>query len=89
MFLPWGYDLTMWGVSFGFLVAFIFGPEFYTTPIFGLTPTFLLEITLYSSGVLTSHTMIAWNIYKFDKLNSFQAGVDFSLAGPIEIKLDK
>lgn len=64
MFLPWGYDLVMWGCTGALLLAYILGPEFYVTKIFGISPTVWLEMTLYSSGVLTSHTVIGWNIYK-------------------------
>ena len=64
MFLPWAYDATLWGCTFALLLAFICGPELFLTPIFGITPTLLLEVVLYTSGVLTSHTVIAWNIYK-------------------------
>jgi ethanolaminephosphotransferase len=64
MFLPWTYDLVHWGCSLALLGAFVFGPELYITPIFGLSPTAWVEITLYTSGVLTSHPVIAWNIYK-------------------------
>lgn len=64
MFLPWGYDFTMWGCSFALLFAFAFGPELYVTPIFGYTPTFLTEVLLYTSGAITSYPMIVWNIYK-------------------------
>lgn len=64
MFLPWAYDFVMWGCSFALLGAYVLGPRFYTTPIFGVTPTIWLELTLYTSGVLTSHTVIAYNIYK-------------------------
>jgi ethanolaminephosphotransferase len=64
MFLPWGYDFTMWGCSLALLLAFAVGPELYVTPIFGYTPTFLTEVTLYTSGAITSYPMIVWNIYK-------------------------
>lgn len=61
-------DPVMWGCTFALLGAAILGPQIYVTPIFGLTPTNWLEITLYTSGVLTSHPVIAWNIYKYDKV---------------------
>lgn len=64
MFLPWGYDYTLWGCTVALLLAFIVGPSFYVTPIFGLSPTTCTEIVLYTSTVLTSYPMITWNIYK-------------------------
>lgn len=69
MFLPWGYDFVMWGCSLTLLFAYTLGPSFYVTPIFGLTPTHWLELTLYISGVCSSHTVIAWNIYKWEKIS--------------------
>lgn len=67
MFLPWGYDFVMWGCALTLFVAYVFGPSFYVTPIFGLTPTVLMEILLYSSGIVSSWTVIAWNIYKWEE----------------------
>ncbi|CRL01603.1 CLUMA_CG014202, isoform A [Clunio marinus] len=64
MFLPYAYDFVMWGCAITFLVAFFFGPSIFVTPIFGFTPTFLTEILCYTSGVISSHPIIAWNIYK-------------------------
>lgn len=66
MFLPWGYDFTLCGCTLALLFAFFFGPAFYVTPIFGVSPTTLLEITLYTSSVITSHPIIVWNIYKYE-----------------------
>lgn len=63
----------MWGCTFALLGAAILGPQIYVTPIFGLSPTNWLEITLYTSGVLTSHPVIAWNIYKYDKLGKISS----------------
>lgn len=64
MYMPWAYDVILWSCTFALLGAYILGPKFYVTPMFGFTPTFLTEVILYTSGVLTSHTVIAWNIYK-------------------------
>lgn len=54
----------MWSCAILLFIAFAVGPAFYVTPILGFTPTFCLEIIIYSSCVCTSHTVIAWNIYK-------------------------
>lgn len=64
MFLPWGYDFVMWGCAGVLFLAFAVGPSFYVTPIFGWSPTVLTEILLYTSGSLSSHPIIAYNIYK-------------------------
>lgn len=54
----------MWSCALLHLIAFAIGPAFYVTPLFGFKPTDLLEIIIYLSTVCTSHTVIAWNIYK-------------------------
>lgn len=55
----------MWSCSFTLLIAGIFGPQLFVTPIFGITPTVYVELIMYVSGLLTSHPVIAWNIYKY------------------------
>uniref|UniRef100_A0A023EUD9 Putative sn-12-diacylglycerol ethanolamine-and cholinephosphotransferase n=1 Tax=Aedes albopictus TaxID=7160 RepID=A0A023EUD9_AEDAL len=64
MFLPWGYDFLMWGVSLTMAATGIFGPEIWQVPIFGVRPCLYFEMALYVSGLLTSHPIIAYNIYK-------------------------
>ncbi|XP_021701606.1 ethanolaminephosphotransferase 1 isoform X3 [Aedes aegypti] len=64
MFLPWGYDFLMWGVSLTMAATGIFGPEIWQVPIFGVKPCVMFEVALYVSGLLTSHPIIAYNIYK-------------------------
>ncbi|XP_070495056.1 ethanolaminephosphotransferase 1 isoform X2 [Chironomus tepperi] len=64
LFLPYAYDYVMWSCSFTLLIAGIFGPKLFVTPIFGITPTVYVELIMYISGLLTSHPVIAWNIYK-------------------------
>jgi ethanolaminephosphotransferase len=64
LFLPYGYDYVMWACSITLLVAGIFGPQLFVLEIFGHTVTFYVEIIMYLGGILTSHPVIAWNIYK-------------------------
>lgn len=64
MFLPWGYDFLMWGVSLTMAATGIFGPEIWQIPIFGVKPCLIFEITLYVSAMITSHPVIIYNIYK-------------------------
>lgn len=64
MFLPWGYDFIMWGVSITLAVTGIFGAQIWQIPIFGVKPVLIFELTLYISGLLTSHPIILYNIYK-------------------------
>ncbi|XP_055917263.1 ethanolaminephosphotransferase 1 isoform X1 [Eupeodes corollae] len=64
MFLPWGYDFTMWGVTLVLLFTFIVGPSFWqTTQIFGLTTANVFEISLPVTAMMSSHPIIIRNIY--------------------------
>lgn len=71
MFFTSSYDFVMWSCAILLFIAFVVGPAFYTTPIFGMTPTLILEIVIYISCVCTSHTVIAWNIYKWACTDGF------------------
>ncbi|CAH0702522.1 unnamed protein product [Spodoptera exigua] len=65
MFLPWGYDFTMIGSCILLLVTSVFGPEAWHIPLPGnITPGVIFEFVLYFSAMLTSQTVILWNIYK-------------------------
>lgn len=64
LFLPYAYDYVMWACSITLLIAGIAGPHLFVTPIFGYLPTLYVEIIMYVTGAITSHPVIAWNIYK-------------------------
>ncbi|XP_028034335.1 ethanolaminephosphotransferase 1 [Bombyx mandarina] len=65
MFLPWGYDFTMLGSCVLLLVTSATGPEAWHVPLpGGLTPGIVFEFVLYFSAIITSQTVILWNIYK-------------------------
>ncbi|XP_026740403.1 ethanolaminephosphotransferase 1-like [Trichoplusia ni] len=65
MFLPWGYDFTMIGSCILLLVTSVFGPKaWHVTLPGGITPGVIFEFVLYFSAMLTSQTVILWNIYK-------------------------
>ncbi|KPI96782.1 PREDICTED: ethanolaminephosphotransferase 1 [Papilio xuthus] len=65
MFLPWGYDFTMIGSCILLLVTSAVGPRTWHAQLpGGLSPGFLFEIVLYFSAIITSQTVILWNIYK-------------------------
>ncbi|KAH8385400.1 hypothetical protein KR200_011374 [Drosophila serrata] len=63
MFLPWGYDFTMWGVSGMLFVATVFGPGIYRFSMYGFTVANVFEVVLIGSGMVSSHPIIARNIY--------------------------
>ncbi|XP_013183063.2 ethanolaminephosphotransferase 1 [Amyelois transitella] len=65
MFLPWGYDFTMLGSCLLLLVTSVTGPRAWHVALpGGLTPGTVFEFVLYFSAMLTSQTVILWNIYK-------------------------
>ncbi|XP_070068206.1 ethanolaminephosphotransferase 1 [Drosophila takahashii] len=63
MFLPWGYDFTMWGVSGMLFLATVFGPGIYRFDFYGFTVANMFEVVLIGSGMVSSHPIIARNIY--------------------------
>ncbi|KAJ2949889.1 hypothetical protein O0L34_g11209 [Tuta absoluta] len=65
MFLPWGYDFTMIGSCILLLVTSVIGPQAWHTELpGGILPSFIFELVLYFSAMITSQTVILWNIYK-------------------------
>ncbi|XP_072938549.1 ethanolaminephosphotransferase 1 [Epargyreus clarus] len=65
MFLPWGYDFTMIGSCLLLLVTSAVGPRAWHVPLpGGLAPGVAFELVLYFSAMITSQTVILWNIYK-------------------------
>ncbi|XP_037820392.1 ethanolaminephosphotransferase 1 [Lucilia sericata] len=64
MFLPWGYDFTMWGVSLTLFLTTILGPGIWRyRTFFNLSMANLFELALVGSGIFTSHPIIIKNIY--------------------------
>ncbi|XP_049867883.1 ethanolaminephosphotransferase 1 [Pectinophora gossypiella] len=65
MFLPWGYDFTMIGSCILLLVTSVVGPRAWHVQLpGGVTPGLVFELVLYFSAMITSQTIILWNIYK-------------------------
>ncbi|CAB3223752.1 unnamed protein product [Arctia plantaginis] len=65
MFLPWGYDFTMIGSCILLLVTSVFGPKVWHVQLpGGISPGVIFEFVLYFSAMITSQTVILWNIYK-------------------------
>ncbi|KAI9586348.1 ethanolaminephosphotransferase 1 [Glossina fuscipes] len=64
MFLPWAYDVTMWGVSLTMFITTLLGPSIWHYRIFfDLSMANMFEFVLIGSGIITSHPIILKNIY--------------------------
>lgn len=64
MFLPWGYDFTMWAVSLVLFGTYLFGIPIWKTKLpYGLNPAKVFEIVMYSCSIITSYPIIIKNIY--------------------------
>ncbi|KAF2885223.1 hypothetical protein ILUMI_20942 [Ignelater luminosus] len=64
LFLPWGYDITMWGTCITFLIAGIWGHEAWQFILpGGFTAGSLFEIVIYGSTVFSNLPVILWNVY--------------------------
>lgn len=65
LFLPWGYDFTMWGTIITFLLTGIFGHElwYYVFPG-GITNGICVELILYISALISNVPIVAYNIYR-------------------------
>ncbi|XP_013114241.1 ethanolaminephosphotransferase 1 [Stomoxys calcitrans] len=65
MFLPWGYDFTMWGVSITLFLTTIVGPGIwrYRLETYNISMANIFEVILIGSGIVTSHPIILKNIY--------------------------
>lgn len=65
MFLPMGYDGTLWGCTIALLLAFVLGVDFYSEPLlFGLNPTNFVEIMMYALPFLLNYPFVLNNIHK-------------------------
>ncbi|XP_067623913.1 ethanolaminephosphotransferase 1 isoform X2 [Eurosta solidaginis] len=64
MFLPWGYDFTMWGVTFVLFLTTLVGPQiWHARPFLNLRMATFFEIVLGGSPIVSSHPVIIKNIY--------------------------
>jgi ethanolaminephosphotransferase len=66
LFLPWSYDLSQNGMTFLFLMAYLFGQEFWLFRLSFLgneTFTFILEIVLYLFSIGFSVPFSVYNMY--------------------------
>uniref|UniRef100_U5EUB6 Putative sn-12-diacylglycerol ethanolamine-and cholinephosphotransferase n=1 Tax=Corethrella appendiculata TaxID=1370023 RepID=U5EUB6_9DIPT len=64
LYLPWGYDLGMWGCVIMYLVTWTFGYEFWKqTSLFGLSSGIAMEIFLHISA-MSNLPMVIYNSYR-------------------------
>lgn len=64
LYLPWGYDLGMWGSTIMFMLTFIFGAEVWKKQLpFGLMPGDFMEALLHVSA-LGNIPITLYNIYR-------------------------
>ncbi|VVD00043.1 ethanolaminephosphotransferase 1-like [Leptidea sinapis] len=71
LFLPWGYDFSMWASTFFFLWTGVKGTAFYKRYIFGsYTLANAFEWAIYGTGVLTNLPVALYNIQQSYKLRT-------------------
>lgn len=65
LFLPWGYDLSMWGSVAIYFVNFYFGADVWKVPLTesGLMCGHFLEAVLYI-GAMSNLPMVFYNLYR-------------------------
>lgn len=65
LFLPWGYDFSMWGTIITFLIAGLAGSEFWQFELpGGVTAGLMFELLLYISALISNVPVVSYNIYK-------------------------
>ncbi|KAL0812083.1 hypothetical protein ABMA28_009468 [Loxostege sticticalis] len=71
LFLPWGYDFSMWASTFCFLWTGVKGSVLYKRYAFGgYTLANVFEWLIYATGVFTNLPVSVYNIYKSYKLRT-------------------
>lgn len=64
LYLPWGYDLSMWGSTFMYLITWWYGYEFWKRDLpIGLTLGNVMEFVLHISAMANT-PMVIINVYK-------------------------
>lgn len=64
LYLPWGYDLSMWGSTFLYLITYFGGYKIWKTQLpLDITWGNILEIVLHVSA-LSNIPMVVYNLYK-------------------------
>ncbi|XP_026332768.1 ethanolaminephosphotransferase 1-like [Hyposmocoma kahamanoa] len=68
LYLPWGYDLSMWVATLLFLVGGIKGPSVYKYHVLpGITFVQVLEVAIHGTGLFTTLPVAIYNVYLFRK----------------------
>ncbi|XP_038218306.1 ethanolaminephosphotransferase 1-like [Zerene cesonia] len=71
LFLPWGYDFSMWASTFFFMWTGVKGTAYYKKYIFGsYTLANAFEWVIYGTGVLTNLPVALYNIQESYKLRT-------------------
>ncbi|CAH0596895.1 unnamed protein product [Chrysodeixis includens] len=71
LFLPWGYDFSMWASTAFFLWTGVKGTSFYKKYLFGgYTLANVFEVLIYATGVVTNLPVALYNIYQSYKLRT-------------------
>ncbi|XP_026750531.2 ethanolaminephosphotransferase 1-like [Galleria mellonella] len=68
LFLPWGYDLSMWVATILFLVPYFLGRDVYKFYMFGdITFVQFLEVLIHATGLFTTLPVAIYNVYLYRK----------------------
>lgn len=83
LYLPWGYDLSMWVCSIFFLLAGARGAEVYKFHIFG-DVTFVqgLEVAIHATGLFTTLPIAVYNVYLSYKNRTLKTDSFFGMLRP-------
>ncbi|CAG9792772.1 unnamed protein product [Diatraea saccharalis] len=70
LYLPWGYDISMWVSSLLFLVPGLYGPRVYHIYLFGYKFVNVLEVVVHATGLFTTLPIAFYNVYMAKKNNT-------------------
>ncbi|XP_028167672.1 ethanolaminephosphotransferase 1-like [Ostrinia furnacalis] len=71
LYLPWGYDLSMWASSMLYLAPGIYGPAVFRSYIFGqVTFVQALEVVVHVTGLVSTLPIAVYNVYLAHKTKS-------------------
>ncbi|XP_059055752.1 ethanolaminephosphotransferase 1-like [Achroia grisella] len=71
LYLPWGYDLSMWVATIIFLVPYWLGAGVYKFYVYGdITFVQVLEVLIHATGLFTTLPVAVYNVYLYVFLES-------------------